>query len=537
MLTRRPHRRRVAPSLAVVVVALSLVTACTKSGKNTTPSSSVTSSAMGSGAGSSSPSQSPSPTSSQVAALKFSDCTGQFQTAIASDRALAMSFFCGKLPVPVDYRQPGGKTIDLFVLKVHYRQQKASDRIGSLLVNPGGPGGSGVNLAASLVAELSTNVFAHFDLIGFDPRGVSLSAPVECMSDAQKDKLLASNPNTRTAAGRATARKLAAGIVKSCVTKYGSMLKDYNTEETARDMDVIRQAVGDDKLNYLGYSYGTRLGAVYAHLFPNTVRVAVLDGAVDPVATELNSDEAQIKGFESAFDQFAADCRNRPACAVLGNPRKVVIGLMKSADVSPIPSSKQGETRKATGGLVMLGVLSALYDQSEWPTLGDALIKATRGDSAGLLALGDNYSGRDSTGHYANILDANLAVNCNDSTLRVTDSLVATKAAEWVSKYPIFGNNAASSLYACYGWPTSGHPLPPATATTAPPILVVGTVHDPATPFKATSVLAKTLGVGTVLSWDGEGHTAYPKTPCITGKVDSYLITAKIPTDDSCPAR
>lgn len=520
---------------AAGIAVLLAGTACTSSKPHaspTSPSSTASSTAAGSPASTSS-----SASTAPIAAhLAFSDCTKQFQAAISSAKAKTMIFSCGKLAVPLDYSQPAGQSTQLFVVKVHSRSQRPADRIGSLLVNPGGPGGSGVNLAAGLVGALSDSIFAHFDLVGFDPRGVGLSGPVQCISDRQKDQLAAADPDPRTAAGRATARAASQAVVRGCVSKYGGALGHYNTEETAHDMDLIRQAVGDPKLNYLGFSYGTRLGAAYAHEFPTHIRAAVLDGAVDPVADELTTDERQTKAFEGAFDQFAADCLKRPACAVLGNPRAAVEALIAAADKTPIRSSKKGETRLATGGIVTIGVLSALYDQSQWASLGSALIAARRGDSAGLFALSDSYLERDpDTGHYSNIMDANLAINCNDSRLKVTDALVASVAAEWVAKYPIFGKNAAASLYSCASWPASGHPLPPASAPGAPPILVIGTVHDPATPYAAAGVLAKALGSGVLLSWDGEGHTAYPKTSCIRTKVDDYLINDKPPVGDSCP--
>jgi pimeloyl-ACP methyl ester carboxylesterase len=447
-----------------------------------------------------------------------------------------MQFSCGKLAVPLDYSKPTGTKINLFVVKVHSTKQRIADRVGSLLVNPGGPGISGINLAAGLVDGLSDQIFDHFDLVGFDPRGVGLSTPLNCISDRQKDQYLAENPDVRTAAGRSLARTSADAIARGCVARYGAALAHYNTEETAHDMDLIREAVGDSKLNYLGFSYGTSLGAAYAHEFPTKIRAAVLDGAIDPVTPELTADERQIKAFEDAFNQFAADCLKRAACAAMGNPRSVVTLLIKQADRTPLPSSKAGETRKATGGIVTVAVVSALSDQSQWTDLGDALVAARKGDAAGLFTLADQYTGRDpETGRYSNVQDAELTVSCNDSTLAITDALVARVGAQWIAKYPIFGANAASSLYACHAWPKSGHPLPPASAPGAPPILVIGTVHDPVTPYAAASALAKSLGPGVLLSWDGEGHTAYPKTRCITTKVDSYLITAKVPAGNACP--
>ncbi|MEO7285569.1 MAG: alpha/beta hydrolase, partial [Jatrophihabitantaceae bacterium] len=451
---------------AAATAVLLASTACTTSKPRPAPTTSrpVSTPASVTASPSTSPTASP-------ASIDFSDCSGQFQAAIASAKAKAMVFSCGKLTVPLDYAKPSGQSLQLFVVKVHSKSQRSADRIGSLVVNPGGPGGSGVNLAAGLVDALSDPIFAHFDLVGFDPRGVGLSGPVQCITDEQKDQLAAADPDPRTVAGRAEARSSSRVVVQGCVAKYGSALAHYNTEETAHDMDLVRQAVGDPKLNYLGFSYGTRLGAAYAHQFPTTIRTAVLDGAVDPVASELTTDERQTKAFEGAFDQFAADCLKRPACAALGNPRSAVEALISSADKSPIKSSKKAETRTATGGIVTVAVLSALYDQTQWVGLGNALLAARRGDSAGLFTLSDSYLERDpATGHYSNILDANLAVNCNDSTLKITDALVAKVAASWVAKYPIFGRNAAASLYTCQAWPASGHPLPPASAPGAPPI-------------------------------------------------------------------
>jgi len=506
--------------------------ACTSGKRATPPATTAPTNTSSSASGSTSA----SPSASQPAAsIAFSDCSRQFQAAISSSRAKQMQFACGKLAVPLDYDQPAGQQADIFVVRVRSNSQR--QRIGALLVNPGGPGGSGVNLAAGLVGALSQQLLDRFDLVGFDPRGVGLSDPLQCISDKQKDALAAADPDVRTAAGRAQARSASDAVVASCVAKYGTALGHFNTEETAHDMDLIRQALGEDKLNYLGFSYGTRLGAAYAHQFPTTIRTAVLDGAVDPVTDELTVDERQAKAFEDAFDQFATDCLSRPECAALGDPRSAVRSLIAAADRTPIPAGTGAHARKATGGLVTIGVASALYDQGQWDDLGQALVAARDGDARKILTLADEYLERDpETGHYSNIQDANLAVNCNDSTLQITDELVASVASKWIAKYPIFGPNAAASLYSCHSWPRSGHPLPPASAPGAPPILVVGTVHDPATPFAATGVLAKALGSGVVLRWDGEGHTAYPKTSCITGKVDSYLITAKPPAaGTTCP--
>ena len=527
--------------VAVTVASLALTSACTSSKpKATAPTSSART--AGTSPTSASPSAGPSGTgtgtgSTIPASITFSNCSGQFQTAIGTAAAKKMDFSCGRLPVPLSYANPSGATINIFVLKVHAKDQRAGDKVGSLLVNPGGPGESGINLAAGLVNALSSTVFGHFDLIGFDPRGVGLSSPLQCISDREKDTLVAADPDVRTAAGRAATKAASKQVATACATKYRTSLAHYNTAETAQDMDVIRRAVGDSKLNFLGFSYGTRLGAAYAHEFPTTIRTEVLDGALDPGTSTINFLDQQSKSLEQAFDQFSADCLKRPACAPLKNPRSVVTALVAAADKKPIPSSRKGETRKATGGIVTLAVTAALYNQDSWAALGTALVAARKGDSAGLFELSDSYLSRDqTTGHYTNVLDAETAINCNDSTFAISDAVVARTAATWIAKYPLFGKNSAATLYACYGWPPSGHTVPPASAPGAPPILVVGTTHDPITPFAQSTALAKALGTGIVLRWDGQGHTAYPKTSCIRTKVDDYLVTATPPAGDSCPA-
>jgi pimeloyl-ACP methyl ester carboxylesterase len=474
------------------------------------------------------------------ATIAFSDCARLFNLSAAGipeDRRQQLQFSCGQLPVPVDYAHPDGPKLNIEVIRVHYRDQP--QRLGSLVVNPGGPGASGVFLAISLAASLSEDVLRHFDLIGFDPRGVGLSAPIRCQTDAEETKALAFDADVRTTAGLRAAKQQAAAFAHSCSAKYGSQLAHYNTVETAQDMDRIRAAIGDTQLNYLGFSYGTELGAVYAHLFPKRIRVAVLDGAVDPatVGNALTSNEQQIGGFENAFDQFAADCRTRPACQPLGDPRKAVAALQKKANAEPIASSEHGETRKATGGIVLYAVVSALYSQQLWPELGTALIDAQHGDAAGLLSLVDRYSERGDDGHYSNLLDVFQVVSCNDQKSDPTDAQIKTAATQWAKKYPLFGLWSAISLFQCQSWPKARHPVPKETAVGSPPILVVGNLHDPATPYIGAVHLAATLRTGVLLTWNGQGHTSYGQNACIDAKVNAYLIQRAVPAPSTTCSR
>jgi pimeloyl-ACP methyl ester carboxylesterase len=479
-----------------------------------------------------------SPATPSTSELNFRDCTSDIKPQLADqpggDRDL--HFGCGQLAVPLDYTDPAGQGIDLFLLRVRYATRERP--LGSLVVNPGGPGGSGVEAAVGLSLSLPLEVLGRFDIVGFDPRGVGLSHPIKCMPDALKDRGTALDPDARTPAEYAAQVAVAREIADGCARAYGSALAHYNTEETARDMDLVRQAVGDKKLTYLGYSYGTRLGSVYASIFPDRVRAMVLDGAVNPLADDVAAAEAQAAGFETAYGQFAADCRRRGQdCPIGPDARQFLVGLLAKARRTPIRSSRSGERRRATAGHVLLAAISALYDQKEWSDLEGALAQAGNGDAAGVLALADQYSQRDPRGHYSNILDANIAVNCADSATRISDATVRRSLAAWRVKYPLFGTSLALGLLGCQYWRAPRHPLPRVRAAGTPPILVIGTTHDPATPYASAQVLTRQLASATLLTWNGEGHTAYPKTGCVTRAVNTYLFTVRTPSRGaSCPA-
>lgn len=528
-------RRPAAYALTAAAATLGLLVACT----TTAGGHGVQGSSAPPGSATPTTSTSGSAPSPGASTLDLTDCASLINLSAAGipeQRRQKLNFDCGRVQVPVDYAKPNGATMPVAVIRIRHHDQP--DRIGSLLVNPGGPGASGFFLAISLAASLPDDILQHFDLVGFDPRGVGLSAPIRCESDKDETQALALNVDVRTVAGLTQAKNVAENFVAGCRAKYGPKLEHYNTVETAKDMDRIRAAVGDDKLNYLGFSYGTELGAVYAHLFPQRIRVAVLDGAVDPQTTgdAIKSAEQQIGGFESSLDQFAADCATRSPCNTLGNVRAAITALVKKADATPIQSSRNGETRKATGGNVLYAVLYSLYSKQLWPRLATALTDAQHGDAKGLFELDDGYSERDTDGHYSNILDVFQTVSCNDQRSDPTDAEIKQAAARWATQFPMFGLWSAASLFQCQSWPKHRHPIPPETAPRSKPILVVGNLHDPATPYAGAVNLAKTLGTGVLLSWDGEGHTSYGQSDCIDEKVDAYLINATVPAPNTtCP--
>jgi pimeloyl-ACP methyl ester carboxylesterase len=460
---------------------------------------------------------------------QFQDCRSGIkvdQLGVSEARLADLSFECTAVSVPLDYAEPSGTQIQLVVQRV--REANDTAPIGSLLVNPGGPGGSGVELALGILAKLPATILAHFDLVGFDPRGVGLSSPIDCLSDSEQDRLAAAAPDIRTAAGFDLAKSLAKQYADKCNAKYGADLAQYDTVQSARDMDQIRQAVGDDKLNYLGFSYGTELGAQYLHLFPHNVRVAVLDGAVDPLYGPLKSTAKQLKGFEDAFDQFAQWCPDHDPCSTIGDPRQAVYGIVAAARDHPLPAA--GTSRQVTTSLVLTGVSEALYSRSDWPALGRALADAQDGAGKGLLDLADQYNQR-FDGHYSNLFDAFNTISCNDSPPGPSDATIRAAAQKWSHDYPMFGLNAAASLFTCQQWqPDRTVPPLPTAKDSAATALVIGNLHDPATPYQGAKDLAKTLGNARLLSWDGEGHTSYLEgSTCVDDYVDAYLVDATLP--------
>jgi len=379
-------------------------------------------------------------------------------------------------------------------------------------------------------------VLHRFDLVGFDPRGVGLSDPVTCIPAELKDQSTAADPDARTPAEYDAQVAMSRDVADACYRKYGARLGAYNTTDTARDLELLRQALGDRKLSYLGYSYGTRIGAVYATLYPDRVRTLVLDGAVDPTVDDVASTEAQARGFEDAFDEFARDCVRR-GCPLGADPRGFLTRLLARAKARPVPTSTSGDHRRATGGNVLLAAVSALYDQGDWHRLSRALADAARGDAKGVFELDDDYNQRSPDGTFTNILDANYAINCADTDQRLTDGTIKRTLADWRRKYPLFGPTLALTLVGCQVWKGPRHPLPKVAAPSAATVLVVGTRHDPATPYASAQHLARALGHAALLTWDGDGHTAYPKTPCVTRAVDAYLISDTVPAPaTTCPA-
>jgi pimeloyl-ACP methyl ester carboxylesterase len=438
---------------------------------------------------------------------------------------------CGKLSVPVDYSKPDGEVAQIAMI----RFPATGDKIGSLLINPGGPGESGVSAASSVVGTLPKSVRERFDLVGFDPRGVGRSTPaVWCNSDEDNDRLRADPQVDYTPEGVAHIESETKDFVQRCVDKMGEeFLANVGTANVARDLDAMREALGDEKLTYLGYSYGTRIGSAYAEAFPDKVRAMILDGAVDPNADPLEADIRQAAAFQTAFNDYAADCAKNPSCPLGTDPAKAVEVYKSMVDPLVDEPAKTDDPRGLSYGDAIIGTILPLYSPNLWRHLTQALseLRAGRGDT--MLALADLYMGRDPEGHYNNSTDVRVAVNCVDEPpITDRDKIIeqdkrARAAAPFMS-YGDFTGNAP--LGTCAFWPVPPTSEPHELKIEGlPPILVVSTTNDPATPYQAGVDLAKQLG-GTLLTFDGTQHTVvFQGNPCVDDIAAKYLIDVEVP--------
>lgn len=449
--------------------------------------------------------------------VAWSKCYGNFQ--------------CATVTVPLDYQHPEARTITLAVVRLLAKDQKR--RLGSLLVNPGGPGGSGVEYALAAEFIATQKVLTRYDLVGFDPRGVGRSTPIHCLTDKETDQMIALDGTPSTPTQVRTLMDAAKSLADLCKARAGLMLPFIGSANVARDMDLLRAILGDAKLNYLGKSYGTLIGAIYADLFPKRVGHLVLDGALDPTVPNSETNLDQARGFQVALGDYVTGCLKDRTCPG-GSTRSAVLAriskLLADTDITPLPS-KSG--RVATQSLVVLGIVSTLYDsQGGWPSLTVALAQAYKGDSTALLDLADYYVDRDANGHYAtNSNDIGYAVNCLDKDSRATVAQMAADSKRMAKVSPQFGAYLAWGLAPCDFWPTPPAPYPaPIAARGAGPILVVGTTHDPATPYRWAQGLAHQLKSGVLLTYDGEGHTAYMRgSTCIDRAVDAYFLLGRSP--------
>jgi len=456
-----------------------------------------------------------SPASRAGQGLTWGPCEGVSSTP-------SPRFECATLQVPLDYARPDGEKIGIALVRVP--ATGPGERLGSLVFNFGGPGGSGVTtLMNAAFAFRALN--RRYDLVSFDPRGVDRSSGIRCLDGPRMDWYLAHEPSDDIA----EETRLITEFAQGCERNAGRILPYVGTVNVARDMERLRQALGEPRLNYFGFSYGTHLGAVYATLYPDKVGRMVLDSAVDPTVGLLEMARTQALGFQKAYEQYLAGCVKSAEGCPLGadaeQADKTVRTLLDRLKRAPV---KVGD-RLVTEDIARIAIAHALYSDQSWPLLTEALRDADKGDMSGLLTLADDYASRRPDGTYASLHFALPAVLCADTTDRPSVAQAEALARELRAKTPIFAETAVSAG-ACSVWPVPGNDeARRIDATGSPPILVIGVTNDPATPYQWAPRLARLLRTGVLLTLEGEGHGAYGRSRCIDSAVNAYLLEGKVP--------
>ncbi|MFG3333358.1 alpha/beta hydrolase [Streptomyces tendae] len=534
MHTRRTHRRTRTGSTRLrgaLLAAALLATACSAGGASTSAGSPAARAVGSTEAATAALTPLPQATPSELSPY--------YEQKLAWRDCGVPGFQCATMKAPLDYAKPGEGDVRLAVARK--KATGPGKRLGSLLVNPGGPGGSAIGYLQQYAGiGYPAKVRAQYDMVAVDPRGVARSEPVECLDGPEMDAYTQTDVTPDDAGetdGLVDAYK---EFAEGCGADAPKLLRHVSTVEAARDMDVLRAVLGDEKLTYVGASYGTFLGATYAGLFPDRTGRLVLDGAMDPSLPARRLNLEQTEGFETAFQSFAKDCVRQPDCP-LGDKNttpdqvgKNLKSFFDDLDAKPLPAG-DADGRKLTESLATTGVIAAMYDEGAWQQLRESLTSAIKEkDGAGLLILSDSYYEREADGGYSNLMFANAAVNCLDlpaafsSPDEVRDAL-----PEFEKASPVFGEGLAWSSLNCAYWPVKPtgepHRIEAAGAT---PIVVVGTTRDPATPYRWAEALSAQLASGRLLTYEGDGHTAYGRgSTCIDSAINTYLLRGTAPED------
>lgn len=458
-------------------------------------------------------------------------------------------FQCATATAPLDWSKPSGPTISLALIK---HAASGSTKLGSLFVNPGGPGGSGVSFVRdSLDFAVDKQVQSAYDVIGFDPRGVGSSTPITCLTDSKRmdEWVFGLNPNERFSAAWLASRQAdAAEFSATCAAKTGELIAHVDTVSAARDLDMLRAAVGDNVFNYLGYSYGTLLGATYADQFPTRVGRMVLDGALDPASSGTEVMLTQAIGFENALNSYLKWCLQQKQCpftasgaghpgttptdAELSSARDRISLLLATLDRTPLTGT---DGRKVGADTMVTAIITPLYSKTQWPALTQIFIAVMQGKADAALSSADTYYNRVNGKYLDNSTEAFTAINCLDYPVSNSVTSWATDAAALVKAAPVLGPYLSYGDALCAAWPAKATRVPaPVKAIGSPDILVVGTTGDPATPYQWAVNLSKELPNGHLLTYVGEGHTAYNKgSSCVNDAVDGFLLSGKVPLADA----
>ncbi|MFD8347679.1 alpha/beta hydrolase [Streptomyces coelicoflavus] len=534
MHTRRTHRRTRIGSTrlrATVLVAALLATACSAGGASTSAGSPAAEAAGSTEAATATLTPLPKATPAGLSPY--------YEQKLAWRDCGVPGFQCATMKAPLDYAEPADGDVRLAVARK--KATGPGKRLGSLLVNPGGPGGSAIGYLQQYAGiGYPAKVRAQYDMVAVDPRGVARSEPVECLDGREMDAYTQTDVTPDDAGETDELVDAYKEFAEGCGADAPKLLRHVSTVEAARDMDVLRAVLGDEKLTYVGASYGTFLGATYAGLFPDRTGRLVLDGAMDPSLPARRLNLEQTAGFETAFQSFAKDCVQQPDCP-LGDkdttPDQVGKNLKSffdDLDAKPLPAG-DADGRKLTESLATTGVIAAMYDEGAWQQLRESLTSAIKEkDGAGLLILSDSYYEREADGGYSNLMFANAAVNCLDLPAAFSSpDEVRAALPDFEKASPVFGEGLAWSSLNCTYWPVKPtgepHRIEAAGAT---PIVVVGTTRDPATPYRWAEALSDQLSSGRLLTYEGDGHTAYGRgSSCIDAAINTYLLTGTAPKD------
>ncbi|MFD8430180.1 alpha/beta hydrolase [Streptomyces coelicoflavus] len=534
MHTRRTHRRTRTGSTrlrATVLVAALLATACSAGGASTSAGSPAAEAAGSTEAATATLTPLPRATPAELSPY--------YEQKLAWRDCGVPGFQCATMKAPLDYAEPADGDVRLAVARK--KATGPGKRLGSLLVNPGGPGGSAIGYLQQYAGiGYPAKVRAQYDMVAVDPRGVARSEPVECLDGREMDAYTQTDVTPDDAGETDELVDAYKEFAEGCGADAPKLLRHVSTVEAARDMDVLRAVLGDEKLTYVGASYGTFLGATYAGLFPDRAGRLVLDGAMDPSLPARRLNLEQTAGFETAFQSFAKDCVRQPDCP-LGDkdttPDQVGKNLKSffdDLDAKPLPAG-DADGRKLTESLATTGVIAAMYDEGAWQQLRESLTSAIKEeDGAGLLILSDSYYEREADGGYSNLMFANAAVNCLDLPAAFSSpDEVRAALPDFEKASPVFGEGLAWSSLNCTYWPVKPtgepHRIEAAGAT---PIVVVGTTRDPATPYRWAEALSDQLSSGRLLTYEGDGHTAYGRgSSCIDAAINTYLLTGTAPKD------
>ncbi|WP_039933616.1 alpha/beta hydrolase [Streptomyces viridochromogenes] len=432
---------------------------------------------------------------------------------------------CATLKVPLDWSEPNGETIGLGLIRAKAR---GDHRAGSLLFNFGGPGASGMSMMPSYAPTVS-KLRERYDLVSWDPRGVGASEGVRCRGDKEIQAAESVDTTPDTPAEEKAYLEDATAFGKGCQEDAGKLMAHVSTADSARDMDRIREVLGDARMHYFGISYGTELGGTYAHLFPKKVGRMTLDAVVDPGADTVGHARNQAQGFQRALNGYLESTGQDPA-----EGTRRIADLLRRIDTRPLPTATPG--RKLTQSLAVTGIILPLYSKDSWPTLTSALDTAERGDGSELLALADRYNERNASGQYGTTTHAQRVISCLDDRQRPTAAETKKLLPEFEKISPVFGTYLGWDTAGwCHDWPVPGqHDSPEVSAPGAAPVLVVGNTGDPATPYEGARRMADELGkgVGVMLTWRGEGHGAYGSgSDCVDSTVDTYLLDGSVPKD------